>query len=314
MRQLTRPWVVLWAALVVLGGPSLVVVAGGPAHAGPECREINERSGQCIIYVPPPPPDYGGGGGGRGGGDGGEPGEAVCEDRLTGDEVGCVVDTWYWSWDWACYTKYAEPQPPWGEPGWSGRRDGAIFWCSRGVTVTDPFPADTISRWSLTPPWGAPPDPRELARAAVESMGLHAVDIGIVPEQGPDRVGLLGLPTWMWVEEVNGSTWGPTTRTATSGPWSVTATAQVDRIEWDMGDGTVVTCTTPGTEYRDVYQDADSPDCGHRYTDPGRYAVSATSFWVVTWSGLGESGTIEMDFTADGQIVMGEVQVLNQQP
>lgn len=305
---------VLWCTLAVIMASALVILADAPAQADAECEQFDRRSGQCIIYVPPPPPTYPGPGDGEDGGGGEGPGDALCTDRLTGGVVGCIVDTWYWSWEWACYTKYAEPQPPWSDPVWSGRTDGAIFWCSRGVTVGDAFPADTIARWAPSPPWGAPPDPEELAAAAVESMSLRAIEIGIVPEQGADRVGLLGLPTWMWVEDVDGSTWGPITRTATSGPWSVTATAQVDRIEWDMGDGTVVTCTTPGTEYRDVYQDADSPDCGHRYTEAGRYAVSATSFWVITWSGLGEAGTIEMDFTRDGQIVMGEVQVLNQQP
>ncbi|MCK0113538.1 hypothetical protein MWU75_15425 [Ornithinimicrobium sp. F0845] len=307
MRRLT----VLWCALVMVLASSLAALASAPAaQAEPECREVSPVTGQCLIYVPPPPPSYDPPGGGGGGG--GEPGDAICEDFLTGDEYPCIVGDWYWSYDWACYTKYAEPQPPWTDPVWSGREDGAIFWCSRGVTLSDPFPADTVARWAPSPPWGAPPDPEELARGAIETMDLHAIEIGIVPEQGADRVGLLGLPTWMWVNDVSGSTWGPITRTATSGPWSVTATAQVDRIEWDMGDGTVVTCTTPGTEYQDAYLDADSPDCGHRYTEQGRYTVSATSYWVIDWSGLGQAGTIEMDFTQDGQIVMGEVQVLSQ--
>lgn len=312
MRRLMSRLGVLWAVLAMVSA-SLVVLTSSPAQAEPECEE-RDRFGQCIIFVPDPPPTYPIPPGGGGGGGGGEVGDPVCVDSLTGDEYPCIVHTWYWSYAWNCYTKYAEPQPSWGDPIWAGRRDGAIFWCSRGVTLTDPFPADVISRWSLTPPWGAPPDPEELARGAVESMQLRAIEIGIVPEQGADSVGLLGLPTWMWVDDVGGSTWGPITRTATSGPWSVTATAQVDRIEWDMGDGTVVTCTTPGTEYQDAYQDADSPDCGHRYAEPGQYGVSATSYWVITWSGVGQSGTIDMDLTQDGQVVIGEVQVLNQQP
>ncbi len=151
-----------------------------------------------------------------------------------------------------------------------------------------------------------------LALAAVDSMNLRAIQIGIVPEQGPDRVGLVGLPTWMWVDDSAGSTWGPITRTASSGPWSVAATAEVDRIEWDMGDGTIVTCTTPGTPYEDRFQEMDSPDCGHRYAEQGRYAVSATSYWVIAWAGIGQSGSIEMDLVQDGQIVMGEAQVLSQ--
>jgi hypothetical protein len=307
-----RRLAVLWCALMVILGACLTVLVGAPAQAQSECRELDRLTGQCMIYVPPLPPDYPAPHG-EGSGDSGEGGDPVCADPLVGDRmVPCIVHDWYWSYEWACWTKYADPQPPWGDPAWSGRTDGAIFWCSRGVTLTDPFPPDTIPRWAPSPPWGAPPDPEELARAAVESMNLRAIEIGIVPEQGPDRVGLVGLPTWMWVEDLDGSTWGPITRTASSGPWSVTATAQVDRIEWDMGDGTVVVCTTPGTPYEDRFQDMDSPDCGHRYADQGYYAISATSYWVITWAGLGRSGTIEMDLVQDGQIVMGEVQVLSQ--
>ncbi|WP_238154419.1 hypothetical protein [Ornithinimicrobium sufpigmenti] len=143
-------------------------------------------------------------------------------------------------------------------------------------------------------------------------MDLQAIEIGIVPEQGPGRVGLIGLPTWMWVQDLDGSTWGPITRTASSGPWSVSATGQVDRIEWDMGDGTVVVCTTPGTPYEDRFEDLDSPDCGHRYQEQGYYPVTATSYWVITWAGMGQSGTIELDLVREGQIVMGEAQVLSQ--
>ncbi len=309
MRRLS----LLWCVLAMIMSSGLMALVGTPAQGQPaECKVRDETTGWCMIFVPPPPPDYPAPPVGGGGGGGGEPGNPVCLDHLTGTEYPCIVGTWYWSYDWACYTKYTDPQPPWSDPVWSGRTDGAIFWCSRGVTLSDPFPADTVSRWAPSPPWGAPPDPEELARAAVESMNLRAIEIGIVPEQGPGRVGLVGLPTWMWVQDLGGSTWGPITRTATSGPWSVTATAEVDRIEWDMGDGTTVVCTTPGTPYEDRFGDMDSPDCGHRYTEQGHYPVSATSYWVITWAGLGQSGTIEMELVRDGQIVMGEAQVLSQ--
>lgn len=300
----------VWCALVLLLAVGLATLSGWRVQAEPECKQRDEYSGQCIIYVPPPPPEYPAPPGGGGGSDDG--GDLVCEDHLTGGVVPCVIHAWYWSFEWACWTKFADPQPPWSDPVWGGRTDGAIFWCSRGVTLSDPFPPDVMSRWSLTPPWGARPNPAELAQAAVESMNLRAIQIGIVPEQGPGRVGLVGLPTWMWVQDLDGSTWGPITRTASSGPWSVTATGQVDRIEWAMGDGATVVCTTPGTPYEDHFQDLDSPDCGHRYEEQGHYAISATSYWVITWAGMGQSGTIEMDLVQDGQIVMGEAQVLSQ--
>lgn len=306
------PGVALVAALLAL---IFALAAPDPAQAQADCKKRNEWSGQCEIFAPPPPPDYPDPPGDQPGdpGGGGGSGQAQCVDPILDRKVPCIVGDWYWSYSWMCWTKYAEPQPPWSDEVWGGRRDGAIFWCSRGVTLDDPFPPDTAARWSATPPWGAPPpDPEDLARQAVESMNLRAGEIGIVPEEGPDRVGLLGLPTWMWVADVEGATWGPITRTATSGPWSVTATAKVDRIEWDMGDGTVVVCDTPGTPYEDRFQDLDSPDCGHRYQEQGRYTVTATSYWVIEWAGIGQTGTIEMDLTREAHIVMGEAQVISQ--
>lgn len=147
-------------------------------------------------------------------------------------------------------------------------------------------------------------------------MGLRAIDIGIVPEPTPDSIGLVGLPTWMWVDEPSESTWGPITRSASAGGVTVTATAEVDRVEWEMGDGQRVICTSAGTPYQDHFGKADSPDCGHRYTRTSAdepddaYAVTATSFWEITWTGGGQSGTIAMDFTDSTQVRVGEMQVI----
>lgn len=290
-----------------------LVLTSAPAQADPpaECFKEDLRTGQCLIYAPPPPPDYPDPVPGEPG-DPGDPGDPACLDPLLGELVACIVGDWYWSYSWACYTQLTEPQPPWSDPVWpGGSREGAIYNCSRGVTLTDPFPADTVQRWSPAPPWGAPPDPQDLAEEAVAAMQLRAVDIGIVPHDVSGSIGIIGLPTYLWVQDEGPSTWGPVTRTAAAGPWVVSATARVGRIEWDMGDGTVVTCTTPGTVYQDRFGDAPSPDCGHTYTEQGDYTVTATSYWVVEWAGLGQSGTIELDLTQTTGIEMGELQVIN---
>ena len=147
--------------------------------------------------------------------------------------------------------------------------------------------------------------------AAVESMNLSAITIGIVPEVGPDSLGLVGMPVWMWVEQPSESTWGPITRTASTGPWSVTATGHVVDVTWEMGDGAIVHCEE-GVPYQDVFGKQSSPSCGHTYTQQGEYTVSATSHWVITWIGLGQSGTIRLDLTQQVPIAVGEVQVLRQ--
>ena len=154
--------------------------------------------------------------------------------------------------------------------------------------------------------------------AETESQRLKA-NIGIVPESGPNRVGLVGLPVWMWVDSPTDDTFGPITASASEGPVWVSATASVSSIVWNMGDGTKVTCTGKGTPYADHYGKQDSPTCGHRYakmsTDQpeGAYQVTAASHWVVEWTGGGQSGTIEFDLATEPlPIRIGEAQVLTQ--
>jgi hypothetical protein len=173
-------------------------------------------------------------------------------------------------------------------------------------------PDCAYDRWigSLPNPGG--PDAAQLALRAVSRMDLNPIDIGIVPEEGPDRVGIVGMPQWMWVNEPAPNTFGPITRTATAGSASVTATAKVDKVVWDMGDGTAVTCLGAGTPYEDRFDVMESPDCGHRYTKQGKYEVTATSYWTVRWEGMGQRGAIPLESEAKANIVMGEAQVIAQ--
>lgn len=149
-----------------------------------------------------------------------------------------------------------------------------------------------------------------LAARAVAQMGLHAIDIGIVPEPKQGSVGIIGLPTWMWVADPSPSTTGPITRSVSERGFTVTATAKATRVVWRMGDGATVSCLGRGTPYKDSYGRQPSPNCGHTYTKSGRYTVQATSYWTVEWEGIGQTGEIPLDFTADTAITMGESQVI----
>ncbi|MGG5258643.1 hypothetical protein [Phycicoccus avicenniae] len=166
--------------------------------------------------------------------------------------------------------------------------------------------------WLPAPPDGAPPDPAMLAARAARTMNLRAVAIGIVPESRPEAIGLVGMPVWMWNASSAAETWGPVTKTASAGGYSVTATASVDKVVWSMGDGHVVLCRNPGTVYRDSFGSSESPTCGYRYDRQGRYTVRATSYWRVDWAGLGQSGSIPLQFSDTAVITVGEVQVLTQ--
>lgn len=305
---------------------ALILCSVGPLPAalgdGPSCQKIDPVTGTCLIVVTPPPSGGGGGGGNGGGGGGGGGGAAACTDNTWGTPgpIACSqssprfgVSTW-WSNERQCYIGLApasyQSQPIYWE-GHPTDGGGAIYFCEPPTLVGGG--QVVIFFWSLTPPAGpaAPPDPRVLAQQAIATMGLRAVAIGIVPEARAGSVGIIGMPTWMWVADPGEQTWGPMTRSASAGGYTVTATAKVDRVVWVMGDGSTVTCTTKGTPYADSFGKKSSPDCGHTYTRQGTYVVAATSYWTVAWAGIGQTGTIPLDFTQQATIVMGESQVLS---
>ncbi|MFE7507171.1 hypothetical protein [Promicromonospora sp. NPDC057488] len=153
----------------------------------------------------------------------------------------------------------------------------------------------------------------QVARDAFARANPAKIPIGIVPENEPGNVGVVGMPVWMWVQDPGERTVGPLTATAEAGNATVTSTGRVASIDWDMGDGKTITCQGTGTPYQDSYGTKDSPDCGHRYTGQGNpYTVTATSHWVVDWHGAGQSGTFTLDLTNQTQITVGEAQVITQ--
>lgn len=301
---------VLVLALTLLTSPT--ATASGPVTCPPP-SVYNRISGTCTIVLTDPgdtavatkPPP-------KGGGQGADTGPKACA-NAKGDPVPCRDGDAWWSNSWGCYAKPVKPQPPKSDPRWEGHDDGSIYECYDPLVAAAGGMALTY-RWSGTPPAGpaAPPDPRVLAQRAIAQMELRAVTIGIVPEPGAGRVGIVGMPTWMWVQDPGPGTVGPISRTASAGGFSVTAVAKADRIVWQMGDGATVICHGPGTPYADSFGRQSSPDCGHTYTHQGTYTVRATSYWSVQWSGVGQSGTIPLNFTRTTNITMGEAQVLTQ--
>lgn len=231
-----------------------------------------------------------------------------------GKSMSCTdPDFGTWSNADGCYYRLADPQPPASSPLWEGHYpDGAIY-----ESVCFGYQGTGGGAvWRATPPAGlaAPTvSPAELAQRAVELLRLEGPDIGMAPEAG--RSGLVGLPVWLWTA-VAPRTWGPVSATASVPGLSVTATARAQRITWSMGDGHSVTCTGPGTPYRESLGARRSPDCGHVYAQPsttepgGTYRVRATTTWRVIWAGGGDSGVITVTRSSSTALEIGELQVL----
>ncbi len=223
-----------------------------------------------------------------------------------GEPIDCTSSFGVWSHDLQCWVQRMSPQPDADDRLWAGRTDGAIYWCQ------PPSIAGAIGGghacWAPSAGAAGAPilaDPVTLAEEAIDSMNLRAITIGVTPPEGPGSYTLLGIPTWMWVEDPTPRTWGPIRRSASAGAVTVSADARVTKVVWDMGDGTVVSCGT-GTPYDEGFGEDPSPDCGHRYRAPGRYQVSATSYWVVDWAGAGQSGTIRFTLRRDASVWVRE--------
>lgn len=260
-------------------------------------------------------PGTGGGTGGTGGGGGGG---STC--TFLGTTVPCYVPGYGW-WDGLCYDELADPQPPTGDPSWEGHQpgDGAVYrvTCIQGGVGGVP---GSVLQWMAAPPpgFGGGPSPQQLAQQAEAKMLLSPPSIGKAPKAG--ATGLVGLPVWVW-DVPSQTTWGPNSASATAGGMTVTAVAKVASIVWSFGDGTSLTCTSPGTPYSPSYGNAPSPTCGsHVYQQTsagqgnGLYTIQATSTWTVTWtSSTGVNGTLNpLTRTSTTSVAVGQLQALNQ--
>jgi len=285
-------------------GATLLAGVAAPAHGGvgiqcPTGWVANASYAACVLVA------SGGGGPGGGPGGGGGGGDPVC--MYQGHPIACVTDEGYWYALRECWINKLEKQPDKDDPVWQGHYpDGAIYQCWH----PSGYPTN---EWFASPP---PPTkgavPMALLGQALARMGLRGIEMGSTPPMLPDRIGVIGFPTWLWAQDPSPQTWGPNTASVSAGGYSMTATAQATRVQWEMGNGDVVTCDNPGTAWNTSLGDADSPSCGYRYLDDGDYAVQAVTFWEVQWSGLGQTGTIPLALFSRGQITMAEVQVLVQ--
>lgn len=150
--------------------------------------------------------------------------------------------------------------------------------------------------WLTTPPPAAlmQPTPAQLADRARNSLVLPKPVIGSNPPVGSPQ--WVGVPTWSFLSK---DIWVPVSAKAEVPGMAVTATATPVSVTWAYGDGTSTTCAGPGTPFTPgTDPKASSPDCGHTYRTSsgtatgGKYQVTATIMWQVTWVGTGGNGVL----------------------
>ncbi|MEU5194507.1 ATP/GTP-binding protein [Streptomyces scabiei] len=288
---------------IVITAATVLATLSVPVTSYAEDAPKGDGGIECGLYdceVEVDVPGQGGGQAGGSGSTGGTGGSGSFDGRDSTDKTVCVY-------------KLADPQPPVGSLDWEGHEpgDGAVYEQTCGWGGVD---GDTIVRmvWLAEPPAQETADPAVLAQRAVDSMTLLGPDIASPRAAGKYTV---GVPMWMWVNQ-SATTFGPNTASASAGGVTVTATAKVSKIVWQMGDGASVTCNGPGTPYQASEGMAQSPTCGHVYSKTsagaknGKFPVTATSTWTIDWQGGGQAGQLTEIRQTNGQVAIGELQVV----
>ncbi len=165
---------------------------------------------------------------------------------------------------------------------------------------------------------GDDPDP-ERAVVSLEAIARTLVVRLKLPDPtprfGPDptanewKMAAVGYPLWLWTD-------GPTEVTSRVEAYGVSFTlrARWRSTTFDMGDGHQVRCTQTRAYPKAAKPGTASPVCGYTYTKAslpkGNYTVTATSSWRISWSALGQSGTLPGSHTASQSLPVGELNAL----
>lgn len=127
-------------------------------------------------------------------------------------------------------------------------------------------------------------NPVVVAEQAAKHLALGSPTIEMAPPDGSPQ--LVGVASWLWLAP---GSWQTLTASASAGPVTATATATPTKVVWEMGNGASVTCDGPGTPYNASDSNA-STDCSYTWPDPGRFTVTATVYWSVSWTATGAAG------------------------
>jgi hypothetical protein len=236
----------------------------------------------------------------------------------------------YWDSDNNCYWAPVTPQPPRSDPLWLGiTQAGSLY--NQTCETPDGLGIGVLGNaigFSSDPPPGSPNSDlidianQLLALKAVVALGILGPTVKTAPPSGGED--LIGLPVWMWSPGTSilgiplaPLAWNAVTIGVGVPPLlTVNLTVLGKKIDWYMGDGHHVTCTTLGTAYSATAGLVTSPNCGYRYTKankPGEhYTITAVSTWYVSWAVLGSAGSLTVVRSTTSTLAIDELQVVNQ--
>lgn len=192
-------------------------------------------------------------------------------------------------------------------PGWEcvrvpGQDWGMCTWV--GIDPASPGPepaAPVVDRGRV----------ESYVREVVGSIALPEPMIRVGPDPSVNKwdMAVVGFPLWFWTDSEDS-----VARTVSEYGITIELSARRDRVVFDFGDGTSLTCTAMASLPSNYDAGDPSPNCGHVYEVPslpkGDYTVMATGYWTFTWSALGFSGTLPGQVSATRELPVGELQAV----
>jgi hypothetical protein len=207
----------------------------------------------------------------------------------------------------SCGLQYAAGSAPLNPGGSSTQGYWVLDTCVVGI---DPV----AMKWVPTALGSRAPSGALVAQSALSGALWPAITMTINPSR--DRL-LVNFPTWLHLA----SGWRSVTASASVAGVSATVTAKPESALWEMGDGATVTCHSAGTPY-DAHlswpANLTARDCGYSYATSsvgaadGRYTVTVTVHYVVTWaSNAGGGGSLGgYDRRATTSVAVGQIESL----
>ncbi len=294
--------------LIVVGGVAAVLLLGNAVGARADfgdpvnCTQ-DPTNPACVIQIGTP-------GGSAGGGSNSSSG---CH-NYQGQAIPCYIPGKGWLGESYCYWQRATGNDLQLAELLGGKVNPPAYWYvgTCGDPITNFWPPGL----TLLRAYDAEPGIQLLVQEAIKHLNLPAPQIRLNP--APPAPQVVYVPTWLWIDR---SVWAPRSATASLAGLSVTAVGTPTKVTWSTGDGGTKECGrgTPWTAGTDPNKA--SPDCGHTYTTPsrdasgGKYTITATITWQVTWTGGGTSGTEPaLTSTASVQVPVIESAAVNTKP
>lgn len=324
----------------LLAGSAIPARAAGPSGGVNPCVVL----AVCVVLQDPGSGGSPGGGGATGGGSGGGSGgggsggaEPTC--AWHGVQHPCWdPDLGYFDTASGCYFTQADPQPAADDPSWGGNTsaDGAVY-LKTCYDANNNAEGAALVFLNKPPNIAAPPPtPATVAQMAVKKLQFARP----VPHTAPPGQAVVGSPVWFWYETSDAThdeTVGPQSQTVSLNGVSVSATATLVDVVWDLGH------VDPATG-QEATLDCKGKGAGHPYADGlaqnppadacigqfGRtspagaakaattsgYDLTVTQYWTITTTNLADGshpwGPVDIQVSSDPlALQVNELQVLN---